>query len=533
MEAEVLIRKQKITLRTANEQQALRMRMLMNDVLQQKLTAVLESVFEPSASAMLYVNIDKISIDVGQLQETGFEKNFTKLVETKLTQELRRLLEVYMDPVHTQAQQPNDFYEGSGGGAPFLQLNPKADHELNALVYFLEQGIYPWWYPRADQKTPAQLLKICLDTDVSALLLQLISLKKRRSPESLDRIVLRLFTFLTPSAYMQFTNGLMELYHQPALSNNTEVIVKNADQLSAAFSLTLSAFHTRLFGFILRNNESDTENFLLNFFRKLISDQQLSLNEWIRKQQAMSLVPEINDLINQIINEYEKVGRPKQKGAENHLPTDDDRVVEKGVKNGFPSGVVNGNEQGELISRTESKHSGKSYENEIIEQGIYIGNAGLLLLHPFLSYFFADANLLTSSHQFISEKAQCKAAVLLYYLQSGETEYKEWDMAFNKLLCGLNQQTVLPAGITLSAADMENSEILLKAVVQHWEALKGSGIAALRNTFLLREGKISRKDDHWLIQVERTGADVLLDRLPWGLSTVKLPWLDQLIFTEW
>ena len=97
----------------------------------------------------------------------------------------------------------------------------------------------------------------------------------------------------------------------------------------------------------------------------------------------------------------------------------------------------------------------------------------------------------------------------------------------------MGYQEVLPDNILLSDSDKQNCNNLLKAVVDHWRALKSASIEALRNTFLLREGKISHKETHWLIQVERTGADILLERLPWGYSTVKLPWLNQIILTEW
>lgn len=97
----------------------------------------------------------------------------------------------------------------------------------------------------------------------------------------------------------------------------------------------------------------------------------------------------------------------------------------------------------------------------------------------------------------------------------------------------MRSQDILPDNIVISACDKENCDTLLQAVVSHWEALKGAGIDALRNTFLLRTGKISQKEDHWLIQVERTGEDILLDRMPWGFSTVKLPWRNKLILTEW
>src|SRR5690606_24712734 len=102
----------------------------------------------------------------------------------------------------------------------------------------------------------------------------------------------------------------------------------------------------------------------------------------------------------------------------------------------------------------------------------------------------------------------------------------------NKILCGLDHQHVLPDDIVLSIENTQSCDDLLKAVVSHWEVLKGAGIDALRHTFLLREGKISFKENQLLVQVERTGTDILLDRLPWGYSTVKFPWLDKIIHTE-
>ena len=74
---------------------------------------------------------------------------------------------------------------------------------------------------------------------------------------------------------------------------------------------------------------------------------------------------------------------------------------------------------------------------------------------------------------------------------------------------------------------------LLTAVIEHWEALKGASIEAVQNTFLLREGKVTKKEGQWLVQVERTGVDILLEKLPWNYSILKLPWLNELIYTEW
>lgn len=499
MSASVLIRKQKIRLRTADEQLALNMRKLLNDTLQHELTGMMERVFDNNAPSDLYINIDKLHIDLGTLQANEFEQQFTKLAETKLVNELRRQLQDYMEPVYSAEKQQHDFYDDSRSAGPFLQLNPAREQELTALVYFFEQGIYPWWYPKAAQKTPAQLLEDLSDGDTETLLLKLINLFKKNPPDTVGRIILRLFVHLPEPGYKPLICGLTNLYNQATLTRNAEVVIKHAEQLAAIFSLSQREFYRHLFSFILQDNELAVDNFLVNFFKRVVADEKLTVDELRKNQQAQKLRPELDDVIEQII-------------IQNETPSD-------------PAMQARQKEEDEKITSTQDEAQP--------ERGIYIGNAGLLLLNPFLQYLFTDAGLLTPSNQFVSERAQYKATVMLYYLQSGDTGYKEWEMALNKILCGMDYQAVLPDDILLSDQDKQICDDLLKAVVQHWEALKGAGIDALRNTFLLREGKISRKEDHWLVQVERTGADILLDRLPWGFSTIKLPWLAQLIHTEW
>jgi hypothetical protein len=35
------------------------------------------------------------------------------------------------------------------------------------------------------------------------------------------------------------------------------------------------------------------------------------------------------------------------------------------------------------------------------------------------------------------------------------------------------------------------------------------------------------------LQVEAESFDMLLGKLPWGISTMKLPWMNKPIFTDW
>jgi hypothetical protein len=52
---------------------------------------------------------------------------------------------------------------------------------------------------------------------------------------------------------------------------------------------------------------------------------------------------------------------------------------------------------------------------------------------------------------------------------------------------------------------------------------------------LQRDGLLFNGDDFtpWKITIERKGQDLLLDRLPWSYSIIKLPWIKGMINVEW
>jgi hypothetical protein len=70
-------------------------------------------------------------------------------------------------------------------------------------------------------------------------------------------------------------------------------------------------------------------------------------------------------------------------------------------------------------------------------------------------------------------------------------------------------------------------------MIQHWKILGSTSVAGLRETFLQREGQLTRRDDHWQLLVEPRPFDMLLDQLPWGYSTVKFPWMQQVMHVDW
>lgn len=162
----------------------------------------------------------------------------------------------------------------------------------------------------------------------------------------------------------------------------------------------------------------------------------------------------------------------------------------------------------------------------------YINNAGLILLHPYLSFFF-DALELREGQQFKDEAAKHRAVQLLGYLAYGEEDIPEWDLVLPKILCGIQPAEPVRRFIPLTDIEKTEANELLAAVISHWNALGNTSPDGLRGNFLLREGKLEWKEEEWQLYVTQQAYDMLLNQLPWGFSVVGLSWMPWLIKTVW
>jgi hypothetical protein len=175
-----------------------------------------------------------------------------------------------------------------------------------------------------------------------------------------------------------------------------------------------------------------------------------------------------------------------------------------------------------------------SGERETSERKEYfINNAGLVLLHPFLKTFFANLSLLDEKAGWVTEQAHRRGVLLCHYLCTGQTEVAEYELPLCKLLTGYPFHQPVEATLDLSAAEIAEAEALLQSVISQWTMLKSTSPEGLRNSFLVREGKLSRQDNGWLLQVQQKGFDILLDHLPWSIGVIKNSWMENMLFTEW
>jgi len=163
---------------------------------------------------------------------------------------------------------------------------------------------------------------------------------------------------------------------------------------------------------------------------------------------------------------------------------------------------------------------------------LWVENAGLVILWPFLSVFFNGFDLL-EENDFKNDEARYLAVALLHGLSGFDDEAPEdHQLHLNKILCGLDPIETCPIPTLNENHQLEIDE-LLNVVIERWTVLKGMQPKDLQHAFIQHKGRIKRGNPTWEINVEQQTPDILLNMLPWGIGVVKLPWLEQMILVEW
>lgn len=213
-----------------------------------------------------------------------------------------------------------------------------------------------------------------------------------------------------------------------------------------------------------------------------------------------------------------------------HLSFDEANSVESGAAAmRADAGTLSG--RGPQVSRPREGTTRDRHQRSLDEDAIYLGGAGLVLLHPFLEQLFRERGVLAGPG-FRDAEARDRAVHLLGLLAFGRVDVPEHELLLPKLLCGVPFEEPLEPS-ALEDEDLAACEALLRAVLEHWTALRSSSPEWLRQQFFLRDGKLEHVDGGYRLTVERRAQDVLLARLPWGCGAIALPWLGDRIFVRW
>ena len=174
----------------------------------------------------------------------------------------------------------------------------------------------------------------------------------------------------------------------------------------------------------------------------------------------------------------------------------------------------------------------KRDEIEETTEDIYIANAGLVLVSPYLPQLFRMLDL-TDGTKFKDERAAERAIHLLQFTVNESCDSPEFLLALNKILCGFVTGVPIIRGIELLAKEKETVEGMLTAIIKTWTIIGNTSVQGLRESFLQRGGRLQLKGGNWHLKVEQKGIDVLIDRIPWSFSIIKHPWMERPIYVEW
>jgi hypothetical protein len=163
-----------------------------------------------------------------------------------------------------------------------------------------------------------------------------------------------------------------------------------------------------------------------------------------------------------------------------------------------------------------------------------VDDGGLVILWPFLDTLLSRLELIDPEQkQFLGEEARKQAIALLSFLVEGDPEPPEWRLPLAKVLAGLSPLAPWRLEEPLKPEALAEGERLLEAVIAHAGLAEKVQPEDLRNLVLRRPAVLSSRTGAWLLRVERRAEDALLERLPWGWSWIRLPWMEHPLQVEW
>jgi hypothetical protein len=166
------------------------------------------------------------------------------------------------------------------------------------------------------------------------------------------------------------------------------------------------------------------------------------------------------------------------------------------------------------------------------EDAIYINNAGLILVWPFISTLFNKLGLLIDN-SFIDDYNCQKAILLLNFFVFDDKQIEESDLVLNKILCGVDLNYYVDVTLELSDIEKNICASLINAVKMNWEKMSGTSTTTFKDYFLKREGFINKNNNDFSLNVERRPHDLLLETVPWNISMIQTSFMKNRLLVNW
>ena len=228
-------------------------------------------------------------------------------------------------------------------------------------------------------------------------------------------------------------------------------------------------------------------------------------------------------------------GHATSSRAEAGASTDDSLPTGAGAS---PSSSPVGRQAGDAHARAQpspgaDRRSGPDAPSFESPGHLYIVDAGLVILWPFVERFFQRLGLLDERRGFVDPQARMRAVASLSLLSTGQPEPPEFQLPLPKLLCGLAPRDAYELVQPLDQGVEQECEHLLATVIGQVPGLRKLTSQDLRRSFLVRPGMITTRHHQLQLHVERQAQDLVLDQVPWSWHFVKLAWMPAPLEVRW
>lgn len=453
------------------------------NTVKERLLPAMENLFDEK-SAGRQIKIESLSLDIGNINIKNWENEFVDATIHSLRLKLNEI---------TGFLSGNEVYEVKYiDDKPCIKNKETAEEQIQTLIYFLKTGSLSWEAQHTDLQ---QLFESFFNAE-----------KKQRSRDNLKRLIIEgalhsqtsFERFVLQFPERQIINALealLQLHHTDMLMKKISTLI-DSEGISTRENKIISI----LILLFLADNNNIFEK-VKNILQQILTGQRVKL-----KKKEIFL---------------EKI----------YLQNSPTERIES-LKKIFAETFIDARQSNSDSKKNNEKIKETLTNKEDKETIFFIENAGLVILHPFLEPLFTSVEYFNGKkfHDYDSHR---KAVLLSQFLVTGETEIPEHQLVLNKIICGYPLHD--PVDFILELTEKEKEEIngLLQSVLKYWTALKTTSAEGLQQSFLQREGKLTDKEDYWLLQVEQKSYDILMSLLPWGIGIIKLPWMEKRIVVEW
>lgn len=515
-----IIRRQVLETKLAKSDDAFHRQNELSQFYWRQILPALERVFDELADEDELLQLDRMELDLGQLKTNSIGADLSSAIYHVILQQVRERI--------AEEKRRKDHHRPKSIAAQWL--------------FYMRHGRLDWNTIEVNEVWHLKVLEAFATDYHSISALRSTLLTDRRSLERIvlyhdEQFLVRLMEVLTAKAQP----GLLTVIEEINIILQSTGIHTTDSQRS--FIQSRKHIWMKTLYLVAKQKENLTEAELqLSILDSLIEagTRRTILQRWGSDERHSKLVQKLGKRWNAI---EEKLIELREEDSEQQSNNDHDRSNLHAEQSTTANDSVNLIDNGKLEktssgrdatshSLTSDEHQERRTDNALLNEGIFVQHAGLVLLHPFLSSLLTKLQFVKEG-VFVSRETQERSLYLLHFLATGKDAQAEHELLMPKILLAFPLEDIPRPGIILTAEERQEADSLLTAVIDHWSILRSTSIEGLREGFLQRQGKYGRQNDNYLLQVEQGSIDMLLDHLPWNLSIIKLPWMSEMIRVDW